>query len=105
RRINGQDTAFVYDGDAVGNVEGEVAIVRDDKGGDVDAVLEILNLKHRIHVIFFVVFYDRDFVFGVADRIAVINEGCILAIDSPDEIKNNPDPLIQKFLNANLKNP
>jgi len=66
---------------------------------------EILNLKHRIHVTSLVVSHDRDLAFGVADRIAVINEGRILAIDSPDKIKNNPDPLIQKFLNANLKNP
>jgi len=66
---------------------------------------EILNLKHRIHVTSLVVSHDRDLAFGVADRIAVINEGRILAIDSPDNIKNKPDPLIQKFLNANLKNP
>jgi phospholipid/cholesterol/gamma-HCH transport system ATP-binding protein len=66
---------------------------------------EILNLKNRIHVTSLVVSHDRDLAFGVADRIAVINEGRILAIDSPDNIKNKPDPLIQKFLNANLKNP
>jgi phospholipid/cholesterol/gamma-HCH transport system ATP-binding protein len=66
---------------------------------------EILNLKNRIHVTSLVVSHDRDLAFGIADRIAVINEGRILAIDSPDNIKNKPDPLIQKFLNANLKNP
>src|SRR5437870_4598611 len=59
---------------------------------------EILKLKHRIHVTSLVVSHDRDLAFGVADRIAVINEGRILAIDSPDNIKNKPDPLIQKFL-------
>jgi phospholipid/cholesterol/gamma-HCH transport system ATP-binding protein len=66
---------------------------------------EILKLKNRIHVTSLVVSHDRDLAFGVADRIAVINEGRILAIDSPDNIKNKPDPLIQKFLNADLKNP
>jgi phospholipid/cholesterol/gamma-HCH transport system ATP-binding protein len=66
---------------------------------------EILKLKNRIHVTSLVVSHDRDLAFGVADRIAVINEGRILAIDSPDNIRNKPDPLIQKFLNANLKNP
>ena len=65
---------------------------------------EILNLKHRIHVTSLVVSHDRDLAFGVADRIAVINEGRILAIDSPDQIQKKQDPLIQKFLNANLKN-
>ena len=66
---------------------------------------EILKLKNRIHVTSLVVSHDRDLAFGVADRIAVINEGRILAIDSPDQIKNKRDPLIQKFLNADFKNP
>src|SRR5437899_3588990 len=66
---------------------------------------EILKLKERIHVTSLVVSHDRDLAFGVADRIAVLNEGKILAIDSPDNIKNKPDPLIQKFLNADFKNP
>jgi phospholipid/cholesterol/gamma-HCH transport system ATP-binding protein len=66
---------------------------------------EILDLKHRIHVTSFVVSHDRDLAFGVADRIAVINEGRILAIGTPDEVKRNPDPLIQKFLHADFKRP
>ena len=64
---------------------------------------EILNLKERIHVTSLVVSHDRDLAFGVADRIAVINEGQILAVGTPDEVKRNPDPLIQKFLNIDFK--
>jgi phospholipid/cholesterol/gamma-HCH transport system ATP-binding protein len=66
---------------------------------------EILKLKQRIHVTSLVVSHDRELAFGVADRIAVINEGRILAIDTPENIKQKPDPLIRKFLNANLKSP
>ena len=64
---------------------------------------EILNLKERIHVTSLVVSHDRDLAFGIADRIAVINEGRILTIGTPDEVKRKPDPLVQKFLQANLK--
>jgi len=64
---------------------------------------EILNLKERHHVTSLVVSHDRDLAFGVADRIAVIHEGRILAIATPDEVKRNPDPLIQKFLHADMK--
>jgi phospholipid/cholesterol/gamma-HCH transport system ATP-binding protein len=64
---------------------------------------EILHLKNRIHVTSLVVTHDRDLAFGVADRIAVINEGKILSIGTPDEIKRLPEPMIQKFLNADLK--
>jgi phospholipid/cholesterol/gamma-HCH transport system ATP-binding protein len=64
---------------------------------------EIIALKERIHVTSLVVTHDRDLAFGVADRIAVINEGQILTIGPPEEVRRKPDPLIQKFLNADLK--
>jgi phospholipid/cholesterol/gamma-HCH transport system ATP-binding protein len=66
---------------------------------------EILNLKQRIHVTSLVVTHDRDLAFGVADRIAVINEGQILAIGTPQEVKARKDPLIEKFLSADFKRP
>jgi len=50
-----------------------------------------------------VVSHDRDLAFGVADRIAVINEGRILTIGTPDEVKRFNDPLVQKFLHADFK--
>ena len=64
---------------------------------------EILELKRQIHVTSIVVSHDRDLAFGVADRIAVINEGHIVTIGTPDEVKNFNDPLIQKFLHADFK--
>ena len=66
---------------------------------------EILKLKQRIHVTSLVVSHDRDLAFGVADRIAVINEGQILAIGAPEEVKRNSDPMIQRFLQADFKRP
>jgi phospholipid/cholesterol/gamma-HCH transport system ATP-binding protein len=64
---------------------------------------EILNLQRRIHVTSLVVSHDRDLAFGVADRIAVINEGRILTIGTPDEVKRFNDPLVQNFLHADFK--
>lgn len=64
---------------------------------------EIRDLNERIHVTSLVVSHDRDLAFGVADRIAVINEGKIIAMGTPDEVKRNPDPLIRKFLHADFK--
>jgi len=63
---------------------------------------EIVKLKDRIHVTSLVVSHDRDLAFGVADRIAVINEGQIISMGTPEEVKRKPDPLIQKFLHADL---
>jgi phospholipid/cholesterol/gamma-HCH transport system ATP-binding protein len=64
---------------------------------------EILKLQQRIQVTSLVVSHDRDLAFGVADRIAVINEGRILTIGTPDEVKRFADPLVQNFLHADFK--
>jgi phospholipid/cholesterol/gamma-HCH transport system ATP-binding protein len=64
---------------------------------------EIVKLNERIHVTSLVVSHDRDLAFGVAHRIAVINDGSILAIGTPDEIKQCQNPLVRDFLNASFR--
>ncbi len=64
---------------------------------------EIFALNQRIGVTSIVVSHDRDLAFGVADRIAFINQGRILAIGTPAEVRAHPDPLLQEFLNASFK--
>jgi phospholipid/cholesterol/gamma-HCH transport system ATP-binding protein len=63
---------------------------------------EILDLSKRIHVTSIVVTHDRDLAFGVADRIAMMSDGNLLAVGIPDEIRHHRDPLIQKFLTADF---
>jgi phospholipid/cholesterol/gamma-HCH transport system ATP-binding protein len=64
---------------------------------------EILEFNRQIQVTSIVVSHDRDLAFGVADRIAVINEGRIVTIGTPDAVKKSTDPLVQKFLSADFK--
>jgi phospholipid/cholesterol/gamma-HCH transport system ATP-binding protein len=64
---------------------------------------EIVHLKERIHVTSLVVSHDRELAFGVADRIAVINQGRILTIGTPDQVKQHPDRLVQEFLHAGFQ--
>lgn len=66
---------------------------------------EILHLKQHTHATSLVVSHDRDLAFGIADRIAVINEGRIIVIGTPEEVKRFDDPLVQKFLHADFKRP
>lgn len=63
---------------------------------------EILNLKKRIHVTSIVVTHDRDLAFGIADRIAVMHEGEILAIGSVDEVRRSQNPIIHRFLHIDF---
>ena len=64
---------------------------------------EILQLQRRIHVTSLIVSHDRDLAFGIADRIAVIGEGRILTIGTPDEVKHFNDPAVQNFLHADFQ--
>jgi phospholipid/cholesterol/gamma-HCH transport system ATP-binding protein len=64
---------------------------------------EILRLKERVHVTSLVVSHDRDLAFGVADRVAVINDGSIITIGTPDEVRRFNDPLVREFLHADFK--
>ncbi|MGC9944103.1 MAG: ATP-binding cassette domain-containing protein [Verrucomicrobiota bacterium] len=64
---------------------------------------EILHLNRRTGVTTLVVTHDRELAFGVADRIAVIVDGKIVTIGAPEEVKRFDDPLVQKFLHADLK--
>jgi len=64
---------------------------------------EVLKLRDTTHVTSLVVSHDRDLAFGIADRIAVMHEGLLLAIGTPAEIKRHSDPVIQKFLQADFK--
>jgi phospholipid/cholesterol/gamma-HCH transport system ATP-binding protein len=63
---------------------------------------EILRLNRRIQVTSIVVTHDRDLAFGIADRIAFMNDGELLALGRPDEVKANPHPLVQQFLQADF---
>ncbi|MGA3268797.1 MAG: ATP-binding cassette domain-containing protein [Verrucomicrobiota bacterium] len=64
---------------------------------------DIVRLNERIHATSLVVSHDRDLAFGIANRIAVLNDGRILAIGTPNEIKGNADPFVQHFLNAGVQ--
>jgi len=64
---------------------------------------EILALNRRIGVTSLVVSHDRDLAFGIAHRIAVIHEGGILAVGSPDEVRCSHHPIIREFLRADFQ--
>jgi phospholipid/cholesterol/gamma-HCH transport system ATP-binding protein len=63
---------------------------------------EIVKLNQRIQVTSLVVSHDRELAFGVADRIAVINDGNILTIGTAAEVKACQDPRVRDFLNASF---
>jgi phospholipid/cholesterol/gamma-HCH transport system ATP-binding protein len=66
---------------------------------------EIVRLNERIQVTSVVVSHDRNLAFGVADRIAVIDDGRILTIGTPEQVRHSADQAVRSFLNAEFKRP
>ena len=114
-----KDTQDKLPGELSGGMKKRAAIARalviepqlilyDEPTGELDplsAVVigeEILNLNQRIGVTSLVVSHDRDLAFGVAHRMAVINDGQIIAIGAPDEVKRSQNPIIRQFLQADF---
>ena len=73
-----------------------------DPLSSVNIAEEIVKLNERIHATTLVVSHDRDLAFGIGHRIAMLEDGRIIAIGTREEIRNNPDPRVQKFINARI---
>ncbi|SNZ11210.1 phospholipid/cholesterol/gamma-HCH transport system ATP-binding protein [Persephonella hydrogeniphila] len=65
----------------------------------------IVNLRNSLGVTSIVVTHDLDSAFGIGDRIAMIHKGKIYAIGTPEEIRKNPDPIVQQFINRKAEGP
>jgi phospholipid/cholesterol/gamma-HCH transport system ATP-binding protein len=64
-----------------------------------------VNLRDTIGVTSVVVTHDLASAFTIGDRIAMIHKGTIYAIGTPEEIRNNPDPVVQQFINRKPEGP
>jgi phospholipid/cholesterol/gamma-HCH transport system ATP-binding protein len=66
---------------------------------------EILKLNERTGATSIIVTHDRELAFATGHHIAMIHEGRILFMGTPQEVQRNGDPLIQKFITAELAPP
>jgi len=65
----------------------------------------ILRMQKQLKVISIVVTHDMTSAYKVADRIAMLYDGRIIGVGTPDEIKNSPDPIIQQFITGSAHGP
>jgi phospholipid/cholesterol/gamma-HCH transport system ATP-binding protein len=64
----------------------------------------IVDLKARLRLTSLIVSHDLRMAFTIADRIAMIHEGRIVADGTPEAIRQHPDPRVQRFI-ANQNRP
>jgi phospholipid/cholesterol/gamma-HCH transport system ATP-binding protein len=58
----------------------------------------IMELDRQLGVTSIVVTHDLDTAFEVGDRIALLYEGRVRAVQTPDEILRNEDPIVRRFV-------
>ena len=58
----------------------------------------IMALRDRLKVTSVVVTHDMRSAYKIADRIAMLYNGRIVALGSPDEIRTSPNPVVQQFI-------
>lgn len=64
--------------------------------GAIDRV--IVEMRERLPVTMVTITHAMDSAFRIADRIAMLREGRIVAVATPDEFRSLPDPYVRKFL-------
>ncbi len=58
----------------------------------------ILRLQMRYHITSLVVTHDMKSMFKIANRIAMLKEGVIRFLGTPEELRSSPDPVVQDFI-------
>ena len=71
--------------------------------GIIDKLIKDLSVKLMITSV--VVTHDMQSVFEIADRVAMIHKGKVIATGTLDEIKNSADPYVQQFIHGNPDGP
>lgn len=63
---------------------------------NVDSVIK--EMKERLRITSIVVTHDMISAFRLADRIAMLHEGTVVQIGTPEEIRNSRNPIVQEFI-------
>jgi len=58
----------------------------------------IIRLQKRFRVTSIVITHDMSSVFKIADRVAMLKNGVISFLGTPEDLRQSPDPDIQNFI-------
>ncbi|MCP2520387.1 ABC transporter ATP-binding protein [Candidatus Aminicenantes bacterium AC-335-B20] len=71
-----------------------------------DAINElIIKMKNELKVTSVIITHDIRSAFKVGDRVAMLYDGKIIEVGTPEEIKNSSNPVVQQFITGEAKGP
>ncbi len=71
-----------------------------------DAINELINvMKKKLQVTSVVITHDMISAYKVADRIAMLYQGKIIEIGTPEEIKRTKNPVVRQFIHGEAEGP
>ena len=65
----------------------------------------ILDLRDNLGSTAVTITHDMTSAFRIADRVAMLHQGRIIAIGAPEELRQNPDPRLQQFIEGRATGP
>jgi len=71
-----------------------------------DAINElIIKMRERLHATSIAITHDMKSAYKIADKIAMLYNGLIIAEGTPDEIRNSADPVVRQFVEGRAEGP
>lgn len=65
----------------------------------------LIQKLHEVGITQVMVTHDMNSAFEVADRIALLHAGKVIALGNPDEIRESSDPAVQQFIHGLVEGP
>lgn len=65
----------------------------------------IIEMRKELNVTSVAITHDMKSAYKIADKIAMLYNGLIIGVGSPDEVKNTSDPIIKQFITGSAHGP
>ena len=65
----------------------------------------IMDLSKKLSITSVIVTHDMKSVFSIATRVAMLYEGKVLQVGTPDEMRGSGNPMVQQFIVGNPDGP
>ena len=65
----------------------------------------VLDTQRSLKTTYVLITHDMPFTYKIADKIAMLHEGRIIAHGTTEEMKKNPDPVLRQFLEGRSTGP